>query len=91
MCLFKRRRIKEKKDYKTKRAVRHINSWELAYLEVCLTAPFLDLSKVLIYGPSRIPVLGHLCIPKVRRILSSEDAVRVKLSIILRGRFLGLY
>jgi hypothetical protein len=36
-----------------------------------------------------IPVLGHLYILQVRRILSSGDAARVKLPIILRARFLA--
>jgi hypothetical protein len=37
------------------------------------------------------PVLGHLCVPKVRRILSSGDTARVELPITSRGRFLGPY
>jgi hypothetical protein len=58
----------------------------------CVKDPFLGVLK----GPnlrafSGIPVLGHFCIPKVRRILSSGSTARVKLLITSRGRFLGPY
>jgi hypothetical protein len=93
MCLCRRRRAKEKRDYETKRAARHISSGKLASsgllrsgLEplLCLTYQFLGLSKVLICGPSRDPSSGP-------PLLSSGDAARVKLPITLRGRFLGPY
>jgi hypothetical protein len=58
---------------------------------LCLIDPFLSLLKVLIYGPSRDPSSGPLCIPKIRHILLSGDAARVKLPITLRARFLGPY
>jgi hypothetical protein len=66
--------------------------WELNETTIALSnRPILGSIEGLDLRLSKHPSSGYLCIPKVRRNLLSGDAVRVKLPIPSRGRFLRLY